>query len=43
MNYEVHLGRDARSMLVSKVYGRGDDIIKANDSIYLEGDYSSAL
>lgn len=43
VNYEVHLGRDARSMLVSKVYGRGDDIIKANESIYLEGDYSSGV
>jgi len=43
IEYEVHLAKNARSMLVSKIYGKGDDFIRANESIFLEGEHSSGV
>ena len=43
IDYEVHLGVNASSLLLSKIYGREDDRIRARESIYLEGAYSSGI
>ena len=43
IDYEVHLGKEAKSLLLSKIYAKGDDNIKAVESIYMEGDHSSGV
>ncbi len=43
IDYEVHLGKEAKSMLISKIYAKKDDSIRAKESIYLEGAYSSGV
>ena len=43
IDYEVHLGEEARSKLLTKIYAKEDDRIRAKESIYLEGSYSSGV
>jgi len=43
IDYEVRLGEKAKSMLLTKIYARRDDLIKANESVILEGAYSSGV
>ncbi len=43
IDFEVHLSNRAKSTLISKIYGKEDDEIRARESIILEGDYSVGL
>ena len=43
IDYEVRLGENAKSMLLTKIYARGNDLIKANESVILEGSHSSGV
>ncbi len=43
IDYEVHLKDYAKSMLITKIYGKGEDYIKADERIYLEGEHSSGV
>ena len=43
IDYEVHLGENAKSMLLTKIYARENDLIKANESVILEGAHSSSM
>ncbi|MCD6275218.1 MAG: SufD family Fe-S cluster assembly protein [Thermoplasmata archaeon] len=43
IDYEVHLEKNAKSMLITKIYAREDDEIHTNESIILEGAHSSGV
>ncbi len=43
IDYEVHIGENAKSMLLTKIYARENDLIKANESVILEGVHSSGV
>ncbi len=43
IDYEIHLDEGAKSKLLSKVYGKYDDRVKAKESMYLRGENSKGL
>jgi len=43
IDYNINLGKDAKSMLLSKIYGKYDDHIYARESMYLEGENSKGI